>query len=90
MPVAKRKMKSKKKVKAPSTEWSNVKSVKLDRLIFERKKRKMNQADVAAVLGVSVATISHIENGRMKPNADVSIGLEMLFDLPYEILFPDY
>lgn len=50
----------------------------------------MNQSDVATALGVSIATISHIENGRMKPNADVSIGLEVLFDLPYEILFPDY
>ncbi len=66
------------------------KSAKLERLIFERKKRKMNQSDVATALGVSIATISHIENGRMKPNADVSIGLEVLFDLPYEILFPDY
>jgi putative transcriptional regulator len=90
MPVAKRKAQPKKKVKAPSTEWSNVKSTKLERLIFERKKRKMSQADVAAKLRVSVAMISHIENGRMKPGADVSIKLEMLFGLPYEILFPDY
>lgn len=82
--------KRKKKTKAPSTEWTHIKSVKLDRLIAERKKRKMKQSDVAAELKVSVALISHIENGRVKPSADVSIGLEMLFNLPYEILFPDY
>lgn len=79
-----------KKAKAPSTEWSNVKSVKLERLIAERKKRKLSQVDLAKILGVSPAVISHLENGRGKPSADVSIGLEMLFELPYEILFPDY
>ena len=79
-----------KKTKAPSAEWFNVKSVKLERLIAERKKRKMKQSDVATELNVSVALISHIENGRVKPSAEVSIGMEMLFDLPFEILFPDY
>ncbi|OES45841.1 helix-turn-helix transcriptional regulator [Domibacillus iocasae] len=90
MPVAKPKAKRKKQAKTPSQEFSNVKSAKLDRLISERKKRKMKQSDVAAKLNVSIAMISHIENGRVKPSADISLGLEMLFDLPYEILFPDY
>ena len=79
-----------KKTPVPSQEFRNLKGVKLERLITERKKRKMRQADVAAALNVSTSTISHIESGRVKPSVDVSIGLEMLFNLPYETLFPDY
>lgn len=82
--------KRKKKTKAPSTEWSNVKGNRQDRLIAERKKRKMKQSEVAAILGVSTAAISHLETGRQKPSLEVSLGLEQLFCLPYETLFPDY
>ncbi|MGM7634209.1 helix-turn-helix transcriptional regulator [Bacillus sp. Hm123] len=90
MPLQKRKSRSKKKVKTSSQELCNVKSAKLDRLIFERKKRGMSQADVANVISVSVSTISHLENGRQKPSLEVSLGLQKLFSLPYEILFPNY
>ncbi|MFX8004454.1 helix-turn-helix domain-containing protein [Acinetobacter baumannii] len=56
----------------------------------ERKKRKLSQSDIASMLGVSTATISHLENGRQKPSLELALGLQQLFNLPYETLFPDY
>lgn len=90
MTTVKRKSRSKKKPLTSSQEVSLIKSTKLERLISERKKRGMNQSDVAVAIGVSVALISHIENGRVKPSLDVSLGIQELFRLPFETLFPDY
>lgn len=90
MPTKTKKSKSrKKKAKAPSQEWSNIKGVKRERLILERKKRKLKQAELAALIGVSTSTISHLENGRMKPSLDVTLALQELFNLPFEVLFPE-
>ncbi|MED0665754.1 helix-turn-helix transcriptional regulator [Bacillus badius] len=80
----------KRRPKTSSQELCNVKSAKLDRLIAERKKRKLSQSDIASMLGVSTATISHLENGRQKPSLELALGLQQLFNLPYETLFPDY
>lgn len=80
---------SNKKSIAPSTEWSTTKSVRRDRLISERKKKGLTQGQLASLLGVSIATISHLENGRRKPNLEVSLGVQELFNLPFEIIFPD-
>ncbi|MGM1022975.1 MAG: helix-turn-helix transcriptional regulator [Bacillota bacterium] len=84
-----KKTKSKKKNKFPSQEWSQVKGAKRHRLISERKKRKLTQAQLAMQMGVSTAYISSLENGRVAPGIELAINLQAFFDLPYEVLFPD-
>lgn len=79
-----------KKSKSPSQEWSNIKSVKRERLILERKKKGLTQAQLATLLGVSTGTISYLENGRMNPNVDIALGMQEIFKVPFEILFPDF
>lgn len=69
--------------------YRDIKGPKRLRLIEERKRRGLTQRQLAEVLGCSVAMVSHLENGRVKPNLELSLGLETLFELPYEILFPD-
>ncbi|UQD53333.1 hypothetical protein C0971_15880 [Bacillus methanolicus] len=73
----------------PSKEWSNLKGLKRNRLILERKKRDLTQGQLAELIGVPTSTISHLENGRIKPNLDVALALQELFQLSFEILFPD-
>jgi putative transcriptional regulator len=89
--IIKQKQKSKRnnKTKAPSQEWSNIKGVKRDRLTLERKKRKLTQGELADLMGVSTATISHLENGRMQPSLELSLELPNFFNLSFETLFPD-
>lgn len=76
---------------SPSIEWHNVKfkGPKRVRLIQERKKRNLTQKELASIIGVSASTITHLENGRTKPGLELSLRLQELFELPYEILFPD-
>ena len=74
----------------PSSEWRSIKGAKRIRLIQERKKRKLTQKELGLLIGVSSSTISFLENGRMNPSLEVSMGLQELFDLEYEILFPDF
>lgn len=73
----------------PSLEWQNIKGSKRSRLIQERKKRNLTQKELASIIGVSPSTISFLENGRMNPGLEVSIGLQELFNLEYETLFPE-
>lgn len=82
--------KKKRKTKAPSQEWSGIKGVKRERLIYERKKRGLTQSQVAEILGISTSMVSHIENGRFIPNAETCIRLQELYGVPYEILIPDF
>ncbi|OAB34162.1 helix-turn-helix transcriptional regulator [Paenibacillus glacialis] len=89
MRVSAKKAKSRKKSKSPSQEWSNIKGVKCDRLIIERKKRGLTQGQLASLMGVATATISHLENGRSKPGIDLALQLQDFYELSYEILFPD-
>lgn len=86
MPIKKQK---KKKVQVPGQGWNNVKSVKRDRLIKERKKKNLTQGQLAALIHVSTATISHLENGRMKPSFEIALSLQEVFKVSFEILFPD-
>lgn len=72
-----------------SSEYRNLKGARRERLIAERKKVGLTQTQVAEKLGCSTATISHLELGRLKPGVEISLGLEQLFEQPYEILFPD-
>jgi len=76
-------------MKTPSNEWSNIKGTKRTRLIAERKKLKLTQAQLAEKLNVSKATISHLENSRVNPGFELSIKYEELLNLSFEILFPD-
>ncbi|USK71731.1 helix-turn-helix transcriptional regulator [Peribacillus asahii] len=77
------------KVKTSSQELGNIKGVKRERLILERKKRKLTQGQLGELLGVKAALISHLENGRVKPSLEITLGLQEIFKLPFEILFPD-
>ena len=81
--------KSTTKERSPMEAFRDIKGAKRQRLITERKQRGLTQGELAALLGCSVATVSHLETGRVKPNLEISLGLETLFGLPFEILFPD-
>lgn len=85
----KSKSRKKSKVKTTSEELCNIKGVKRERLILERKKRKLTQGQLGELLGVKAALISHLENGRVKPSLEITLGLQEIFELPFEILFPD-
>ncbi|WP_081412672.1 helix-turn-helix transcriptional regulator [Fictibacillus gelatini] len=89
MSIQRKKRKSKKKTKVPSLEWNNIKGVKRERLILERKKKGLTQGELAKLLSVSTSTISHLENGRIKPSLEVESGLLEIFNVPFEKLFPD-
>lgn len=76
----------------PSLDWHNtkIKGAKRTRLIEERKKKSLTQKALAEKIGVSAATINHLENGRTKPSLMVSMSLQECFGLDDEILFPDH
>ncbi|MFC4661698.1 helix-turn-helix transcriptional regulator [Oceanobacillus aidingensis] len=78
-----------KKSKPPSLEYHSIKGPKRTRLIQERKKKKLSQKELAKIIGCSEATISYLENGRMKPGLEISLSLQEIFDLNYEEIFPD-
>jgi len=78
-----------KKSKPPSFEYHNTKGLKRTRLIQERKNKKLSQKELTKIIGCSEATISHLENGRMKPGLEISLSLQEIFDLDYEEIFPD-
>ncbi|BAQ11353.1 hypothetical protein OXB_2882 [Bacillus sp. OxB-1] len=81
--------KKSKRSRLDSNEYKNIKGTKRVRLIAERKKAGLTQAQLAEKIGCSTATISHLELGRMNPGLNISLGLERLFQQPYEVLFPD-
>jgi len=60
-----------KKPKSPSMEWRNIKGLKRNRLILERKRKGLTQGELAKLLGVSTSVVSHLENGRVKPSLEV-------------------
>jgi putative transcriptional regulator len=87
--MTKPKRKKKRKQSVPSQEFQNLKGAKHERLILERKAKGLTQGQLGELIGCSAATVSHLELGRMKPSLELSLELEMYFDLPFEILFPD-
>ncbi len=52
-------------------EWRNIKGLKRNRLILERKRKGLTQGELAKLLGVSTSVVSHLENGRVKPSLEV-------------------
>ncbi|WP_086639749.1 helix-turn-helix domain-containing protein [Acetobacter okinawensis] len=56
------------------------------RLRTLRERATMGQAEVAAVLDVSIPTISEWENGKKRPRRDRVIALARLFDVSTDFL----
>ncbi|MGI6078405.1 MAG: helix-turn-helix transcriptional regulator [Fastidiosipilaceae bacterium] len=58
-----------------------------NRLEELRKKRGINQEELAAVLEVSRQTISSLENGRYNPSILLAFKIARFFDLSIEDIF---
>ena len=52
-----------------------------------RKARGMQQAELAALVGVRRETIGHLENGRYNPSLKLAMDIAKVFDLPVEEVF---
>ena len=61
--MTKPKRKKKRKKSVPSDEFRNVKSAKRERMIAERKARKLTQAQLGKMVGCSGVMIGAIESG---------------------------
>jgi putative transcriptional regulator len=53
----------------------------------ERKRRKLKQEELAAILNVSRQTINAIEAGRYLPSLPLALRLSMFFDMTVNELF---
>lgn len=82
-------LKKKHKTSISSDEFRNVKSAKRNRMVAERKSRKLTQAQLGKLVGCSAAMISAIESGRAKPGLEVSLQLECVLETSSFELFPD-
>lgn len=87
--MTKPKRKKKRKKPLPSDEFRNVKGVKHERMIAERKARQLTQAQLGKMVGCSTAMICAIESGRVKPGLEVSLQLEVVLETSLFELFPD-
>lgn len=83
------KRKKKHKEPLPSDEFRHVKGVKRERMIVERKVRKLSQAQLGNKVGCSAAMIGAIESDRANPGLEVSMELELVLETPFFELFPD-
>ncbi|MCR4697759.1 MAG: helix-turn-helix domain-containing protein [Bacilli bacterium] len=52
-----------------------------------RKQKKLSQADLAKLVGVSRNTISSIETGQYEPTAKLALLLAVALDLKFEDIF---
>ncbi|NOZ42210.1 MAG: helix-turn-helix transcriptional regulator [Alphaproteobacteria bacterium] len=52
-----------------------------------RAERKMSQAELAELLGVSRQTINTIENGKYDPSLPLAFGMARLFEKKIEEIF---
>jgi putative transcriptional regulator len=52
-----------------------------------RKQKKLSQADLAKLVGVSRNTISSIETGKYEPTAKLALLLAVALDLKFEDIF---
>jgi len=87
--MTKPKRKKKRKKPVPSDEFRNVKGTKRERMITERKARKLTQAQLGKMVGCSAVMIGAIESGRSNPGLEVSLQLELVLETPFFELFPD-
>lgn len=63
--------------------------MKRERLIQERKKKKMNRREVASALEISEVYVRSLENGNVKPGRDTMLKLENYYKVSMKKLFPD-
>lgn len=63
--------------------------MKRDRIIQERKKRKMKQSELAKALGISEIYVRKIESGTVKPGRDTILKFEAFYKIGQKTLFPD-
>jgi len=87
--MTKPKRKKKSKQSFPSEEFRNLKGSKRDRLMAERKSRKLTQAQLGKLVGCSSSMISSLEAGRVKPSVEISLELERVLKTSFFELFPD-
>ena len=52
-----------------------------------RKAKGMQQAELAALVGVRRETIGHLENGRYNPSLKLAMDIARVFGLPVEEVF---
>lgn len=52
-----------------------------------RKERKMNQAELASLVGVRRETIVYLENGKYNPSLKLAMDIAKVFELPVEEIF---
>ena len=52
-----------------------------------RKAKGMQQAELAALVGVRRETIGHLENGRNNPSLKLAMDIARVFALPVEEIF---
>lgn len=81
--------KKKRKRSLPSDEYRNLKGAKRERLISERKSRKLSQAQLGKMVGCSASMISAIESGRTRPGLEISMKLESVLETASFELFPE-
>ena len=52
-----------------------------------RKERKMQQSDLAGLVGVRRETIGNLENGKYNPSLKLAMDIARVFDKPVEYVF---
>lgn len=52
-----------------------------------RKERKMQQSDLAELVGVRRETIGNLENGKYNPSLKLAMDIARFFDKPVEYIF---
>ena len=52
-----------------------------------RKERKMQQRDLAELVGVRRETIGNLENGKYNPSLKLAMDIARVFDKPVEYVF---
>ena len=59
------------------------------KIYFLRTKRKLTQAELAKLTGLTQGAIAHYEAGKMRPSADALLTLAKVFSIKPEILLDD-
>ena len=61
-----------------------------NRLTLYRKRMRLSQKQVAAILGLSNATVlSHYERDKYRPSLERALALEIIYRVPVAFLFPE-
>jgi len=61
-----------------------------NRLMLYRKRMKLSQKEVAAILGLRTSgVLSHYERGTARPSLERALALGIVYRVPVAFLFPD-